>query len=97
MASVLGLFSLSGVYRVMIGILNCESGCIAYGLSDRMKRDRCECELDQFIVDLIVLKGEGWIVRLDSMLSQCKRCFAFVCPNDWYRIVTTLYVISTCI
>lgn len=64
---------------------------------DRMKRGGCECELDPFIADLIVLKGEGWIVRLDSMLSQCKRCFSFVCPNDWYRIVTTPYFILFCL
>ena len=64
---------------------------------DRMKRGRCECELDPFIVDLIVLKGEGWIVRVGSLSSQCERPFVFVCPNDWYHTATTPYFILFCL
>lgn len=64
---------------------------------DRMKRGGCECELDPFIADLIVLKGEGWIVRIGSLSSQCERHFVFVCPNDWYHTATTSYFILFCL
>lgn len=38
MESGLGLFSLCRECKVMIGLLNCELGCIADGLVNRMKR-----------------------------------------------------------